>query len=97
MKGYFLWSNVWVFYEKWFDSQNKSGLKPGDSCINQLLATTPEIYKSFDACLDLRAVFLDISKAFHKVWHKGLLHKLKQNGISANLLETLTEFLKDRK
>ena len=78
-------------------SQNQSGFKPGDSCINQLLAMTHEIYKSFDACLDVRAVFLDISKAFDKVWHQGLLYKLKQNGISGNLLETLTDFLKDRK
>ena len=42
-------------------------------------------------------VFLDISKAFDKVWHEGLLYKLKQNVISGNLLETLTDFLKDRK
>ena len=78
-------------------SQNQSGLKPGDSCINQLLAITHEIYKSFDACLDVRAVLLDISKAFDKVWHQGLHYKLKQNGISGNLLETLTLTLKDRK
>ena len=42
-------------------------------------------------------MFLDISKGFDKVWHQGLLHKLKQNGISGNLIETLTDFLKDRK
>ena len=40
---------------------------------------------------------MDISKWFDKVWHQGLLYKLKQNGISGNLLETLTDFLKDRK
>ena len=76
-------------------SQNQSGFIPGDSCINQLLAITHEIYKSFDACLDVRAVFLDISKAFDKVWHQDLLYESKQNGISGNLMETLTDFLKD--
>ena len=74
-------------------SQNHSGFKPGDSCINQLLAITYKI-KSFDACLEVRAVFLDISNAFHKVWRQGLLYKLKQNIILGNLLETLTEILK---
>ena len=38
-------------------------------------------------------MFLDISEAFDKVWHKGLIFKLKQNGISGNLLSTLTDFL----
>ena len=55
------------------------------------------MYKCFNICLDIRAVFLDISKAFDKVRHQGLLYKLNQNGISGNSLETLTEFLKDRK
>ena len=44
-----------------------------------------------------RRLRLDISKAFDKVWHRGLIYKLKQNAISGNLLETLTDFLKDRK
>ena len=78
-------------------SENQSRFKPGDSCMNQLLAITHDIYKSFDACLDVRVVFVNISKAFDKVWHHDLLYKLKQNGISGNLLETLTDFLKDRK
>ena len=39
----------------------------------------------------------DISKAFDKVWHQGLLYKLKQNGISGNLQVILTDLLKDRK
>ena len=75
-------------------SQDQSGFKPGDSCINQLLTVIHEIYKSFNACLDVRAVFLDISKAFNKVWHQGLLYTLKQHGISVNFLESLNDFLK---
>ena len=53
-------------------SHNQSGFKPGDSFINKLLSITPEIYKSFDDGLDVRGVFLDISKVIRcKVWHKG--------------------------
>ena len=77
-------------------SQNQSGFKPGDSCINQLISITHEIYQSFEDRLEVRGVFLDISKAFHKVWHEGLIYKLKQNEVKGNLLETLTNFLNDR-
>ena len=77
--------------------QNQSGFKPGDSCFNQILAITHEIYKSFDDGLDVRGVFLDISKAFDKVWHEGIIFKLKQNGISSKLLNLLCDFLRDRK
>ena len=74
-------------------SPNQSGFRPGDSCVNQLIAITHEIYKSFDDGLEVRGVFLDISKAFDKVWHEGLLLKLSLNGISGNLLKLLRDFL----
>ena len=45
----------------------------------------------------MRSVFLDFSKSFDKVWHKVLLFKLSQNGISNNLLHLLSSFLSDRK
>ena len=77
--------------------KNQSGFRPDDSCINQLLSITHEIYQSFDDNLEVRAVFLDISKAFDKVWHKGLIFKLKQNGISDKILNIITDFLSFRK
>ena len=45
--------------------------------------------ESFDEGFEVRGVFLDTSKAFDKVWHEGLIFKLKQNGISGNLLNLL--------
>ena len=77
--------------------QNQSGFKPGDSCINQLISITHEIYQFFDDGLEVKEVFLYISKAFDKVWREGLIDKLKQNGIKGNLLDTLTNFLNDGK
>ena len=45
----------------------------------------------------MKGVFLDISKAFDKVWHEGLIYKLQQNGISGKLLNILVDFLNNRK
>ena len=42
-------------------------------------------------------MFLDILKAFGKVWHEGLILKLSRNGISRDLLYLLKELLKYRK
>ena len=85
------------FTENSLISQNQSGFKPGDSCTNQLLSTTHQICRSFDDGYEVRSVFLDMSKAFDKLWQKGLIFKLKQNGVSGNLLSTLTDFYKLRK
>ena len=86
-----------IFIENKLISSSQSGFKPGDSCINQLLSITHEIYSSFDEGLEVRSVFLDISKASDKVWHDGIIFKLTQNGISGNLLNLLRDFLNERK
>ena len=62
-------------------SSNQSGFKPNDSCVNQLVSITHEIYKSFDEGHEVRGVSLEISKAFDKVWHDGIIFKLTQNGM----------------
>ena len=76
----------------------QSGFRPNDSCINQLISITHNIYRAFDAnpSLEVRGVFLDLSKAFDKVWHEGLLYKLKSNGINGNALQLIKSFLHKR-
>ena len=50
-----------------------------------------------DDGFEVRGVFLDTSKVFDRVWHNGPIYKLKQNGVAGDLMDTLTNFLKDRK
>ena len=77
---------------------NQSGFRPSDSCINQLIEITHEIFKAFDCNppLEVRSVFLDISKAFDKVWHEGLIYKIKSMGVSSQLLNLLENYLTNR-
>ena len=42
-------------------------------------------------------VTLDISKAFHRVWHTSLLHKLKSYGISGQIFGLISSFLSNRR
>ena len=42
-------------------------------------------------------VFCDFSKAFDKVWHRGLLHKMKAYGITGKLVDWFSSYLKDRR
>ena len=77
-------------------SSVQSGFRPGDSCIYQLISITSDIYRNFEKLDETRAVFLDISKAFDKVWHDGLIYKLKSNGISGNLLLFFENYLSNR-
>ena len=41
-------------------------------------------------------MFLDITRAFNRVWPDGLLFKLKQNGVSENLFQLIKSFLRGR-
>ena len=74
---------------------NQSGFMPGNSCIHQLISITHKIYVSFDAnpSLEVRGVFLDISKALHQVWREGLIYKIKCMGVQGDLLASTKSFL----
>ena len=77
---------------------NQPGFHPSDSCVNQLLAITHEIFEAFDCnpALEVRSVFLDISKSSDKVSHEGLLYKLKSMGISGEFYNILENYLSGR-
>ena len=76
---------------------SQSGFLPGDSCIAQLLSIIHEIQTAFDEnpTVDVRGVFLDISKAF-KVWRDGLIFKLKSYGVEGALLLLMKNYLHNR-
>ncbi len=77
-------------------TERNSGFKENDSTINQLIHICNNIYKGLDHSRDICLVFLDVSKAFDKVYHRGLLFKLQQMGISGNLLKWLGSYLNGR-
>jgi hypothetical protein len=63
-------------------TSNQSGFTFGDPAINQLVNISNDFGRALDSGKEIRVVFCDISKSFDRVWHKGLLFKLKQYGIS---------------
>ena len=79
-------------------NENQSGFRPSDSCEYQLLSIVHDIYASFDCNprRNFRGVFLDISTAFNRVWHEGLIYKIKSIGVTGPPLELIQSFLSHR-
>ena len=77
---------------------NQSGFRANDSCINQLISITHEIYRAFNCnpSLEVICIFLDLCKAFDKVWHQELLFKLESFRIRGKLLSLLEDYLSNR-
>ena len=92
-----VFDQVYAFLNKNLLSKNQCGFRPGDSTIYQLLSITSTIYDAFENYDETRAVFLDIFKAFDKVWYEGVIYKLKYNGISGNLLNFFENYLLNRR
>ena len=77
---------------------NQSSFRPIDSCESQLLSIVYDIYSSLNCheSFEVRGIFLDISKVFDRVWHKGLLYKIQSTGISGTFLKLIEIFLSGR-
>ena len=76
--------------------EQNSGFKRKDSTVNQLLKIVHQIYQDINNGKDTCLVFLDVSKAFDKVWHEGLLFKLRQLGIVGTLYDWIEHYLTGR-
>ncbi len=74
-----------------------SGFVKNDSTPNRLLDLTHNISRSLGDRSEVFLVFLDITKAFDKVYHDGLLFKLEQFGITWNLLAWFKSYLSGRR
>ena len=75
---------------------NQSGFLSGHSTVYQLISLYHQLVQSFDNKSQTCVIFCDISNAFERVWHKGLIFKLKQNGICGQLLNWIENYLSDR-
>jgi len=71
----------------------QSGFVPGDSTINQLTYLYHSLCGALDSGKEVRLVFCDISKAFDRVWHTGLVAKLEDVGVHGPLLAWFSDYL----
>ena len=78
-------------------SPNLSGFRSGDSTINQLLSINHECINSFKKGLEVRGIFLDISRLLTRLWHDSLIFNLRQNDLSGDIINILREYLRNRK
>ena len=73
------------------------GFRSCRSTADLLTVVSDRIARAFNRPGATRTVALDISKAFDRVWHAGLLHKLKSYGISGQIFGLISSFLSNRR
>ena len=81
----------------WRFSDFQYGFRSFRSTADLLTVVFDRIARAFNRSGATRAVALDISKAFNRVWHAGLLHKLKSYGISSQIFGLMSSFLSSRR
>lgn len=77
-------------------SEHQFGFLPGRSTTQQLLYLSDKWARALANGHSVGAVFMDFHKAFDKVWHSGLLHKLASRGVDACALAWLNDYLSGR-
>ena len=83
--------------ENYIISEKQAAYLKGDSTVSQLLYIVHNVRKNWTNNKISHGLFLDVSAAFDKVWHNGLLSKLNQIGVEGQFLGTVSSYLANRK
>ena len=75
---------------------NQHGFRAKHSCETQLIELTDEITRNLDNSTQTDIIILDFAKAFDKVNHSLLIHKLHSYGITGKSNRWIKDFLADR-
>ena len=75
----------------------QAAYQPKNSTVCQLLELYHRITQALDEGDEIQFIFCDVSKAFDRVWHKGVLQKMKMNGISGKLWRWYKDYLNNRR
>lgn len=73
------------------------GFRKGHGTMTQLARTAEIILREKQRGFKTGALLLDISRAFDKVWHQGLIHKMLKAGIPTALTKLIASYLEGRK
>lgn len=77
-------------------SERQHGFRNKRSCETQLIGLVEDLTSALDKGIQTDMIVLDFSKAFDKVSHPRLLHKLEHYGISGRSHAWISAFLADR-
>ena len=80
-----------------FLSPAQHGFRSAHSCTTNLLLAQESWSQAIDSGGGVDVVYLDFAKAFDRVDHTILLHKLAGCGVSGSLLAWLQDYLRNRK
>ena len=75
----------------------QSGFRKADGTVPQLTRLLHTMYEALDSGKNVFAVFYDLSKAFDRVWHRGLLAKIEHLGVTGKALDWVAAYLTDRR
>ena len=85
------------FLDNYIISEKQHGFLRKHSTVTQLIELHNNIcFENSNNSKETRLIFLDISKAFDRVWHKGLLFKLSRTGLSLPILRWFENYLSNR-